>query len=122
VTDFSYTDRVVGLAASHHIALVPIVRTTPPWAKLNPFQPGSPPKNVSDYAVFLTALIGRYGPAGSYWTEHPELPKVPLRVWQIWNEPHLNLWWNTDGRSPNAWAREYARLLKTAKVAIDAAQ
>jgi hypothetical protein len=121
VTDFSYTDRVVGLAASHHIALVPIVRTTPPWAKLNPFQPGSPPKNVSDYAVFLTALIGRYGPAGSYWTEHPELPKLPLRVWQIWNEPHLNLWWNTDGRSPNAWAREYARLLKTAKVAIDAA-
>ena len=44
-----------------------------------------------------------------------------MRVWQVWNEPHLNLWWNTDGRSPNAWAREYAALLKTAKAAIDAA-
>ena len=44
-----------------------------------------------------------------------------MRVWQVWNEPHLNLWWNTDGRSPNAWPREYAALLKTAKAAIDAA-
>jgi hypothetical protein len=121
VTDFTYTDRIVGLAASHRIELVPVVRTTPTWAKLDPFAQSSPPKNASDYAAYLTALIGRYGPAGSYWVEHPELPKLPLRIWQIWNEPHLNLWWNTDGRSPNAWAREYAELLKGAKAAVDAA-
>lgn len=121
VTDWSYTDQLVSLAASRNIQLVPVVRTAPPWAKLDPFVQGSPPKNASDYAVFLTALIGRYGPAGSFWTEHPELPRQPLRTWQIWNEPHLNLWWNTDGRSKNAWVREYARLLRTAKVAIDAA-
>jgi hypothetical protein len=121
VTDFSYTDRIVGLAAGHNIRLVPVVRTAPPWAKRNAFVPGSPPKNSSDYAVFLTALIERYGPNGSYWAEHPEIPKLPVRTWQIWNEPHLNIWWNTDGRSRNAWAREYARLLRTAKLAIDAA-
>ena len=121
VTDFAQTDRLVGLAASHNIQLVPVVRDAPEWAKRIPFQPGSPPKNTSDYTVFLSALIGRYGPAGSYWTEHPEVPKLPVRTWQIWNEPHLNLWWNTDGRSPNAWAREYARLLRASKIAIDAA-
>jgi hypothetical protein len=121
ITDFTYTDRIVGLAASHRIELVPVVRTAPTWAKLDPFAPSSPPKNASDYAAYLTALIARYGPAGSYWVEHPELPKLPLRIWQIWNEPHLNLWWNTDGRSPNAWAREYAELLKGAKAAVDAA-
>ena len=121
VTDFSYTDQIVGLAAGHNIRLVPVVRTAPPWAKRNAFVPGSPPKNSSDYAVFLTALIERYGPNGSYWAEHPEIPKLPVRTWQIWNEPHLNIWWNTDGRSRNAWAREYARLLRTAKLAIDAA-
>ena len=121
VTDYSYTDRVVGLAASHNIQLVPVVRTAPAWAKRNAFLPGSPPRNTSDYTVFLTALIGRYGPAGSYWTEHPEVPKLPVRTWQIWNEPHLNIWWNTDGRSPNTWAREYARLLKASKIAIAAA-
>jgi hypothetical protein len=121
VTDFSYTDQIVALAARHNIQLVPVVRTAPPWAKLNPFQPGSPPKNTSDYSVFLTALINRYGPSGSFWVNHPELPRLPVRTWQIWNEPHLNLWWNTDGRSPNAWVREYARLLKAAHTAIHAA-
>jgi hypothetical protein len=121
VTDFNYTDQVVGLAASHHIALVPVVRTAPPWAKRNPFAQGSPPKNTSDYAVFLTALIGRYGPDGSYWVDHPEVPKLPVRTWQIWNEPHLSIWWNSEARSDNAWAREYARLLKAANVAIHAA-
>jgi hypothetical protein len=119
VTNFAYTDRIVGLAASHGIKLVPVVRTTPSWASLNPFANGAPPRDPSDYATFLTELIARYGPKGSYWVEHPELPKLPVRTWQIWNEPHLNLWWNTDGRSPNAWAREYAQLLKTAKAAID---
>ena len=121
VTDLSYTDQIVSLAARHNIQLVPVVRTAPPWAKLNPFQPGSPPKNTSDYSVFLTALVNRYGPAGSFWLDHPELPELPVRTWQIWNEPHLNLWWNTDGRSPNAWAREYARLLKAAHAAVHAA-
>jgi hypothetical protein len=121
VTDFSYTDGIVALAATHNIQLVPVVRTAPPWAKLNPFQPGSPPKNTSDYSVFLTALINRYGPSGSFWVAHPELPKRPVRTWQIWNEPHLNIWWNTDGRRSTAWAPEYARLLKAASTAVRAA-
>ena len=121
VTDFAYTDRIVGLAARHNIQLVPVVRTTPAWAALNGFVTGSPPKNVADYTAYLQALIARYGPTGSYWIEHPELTPLPIRHWQIWNEPHLNLWWNTDGRSPNAWVREYAALLKASKAAIDQA-
>jgi polysaccharide biosynthesis protein PslG len=112
VTDFSYTDKIVALAARHDIDLVPVVRTSPGWAALNPFQRGSPPKNTVDYSAFLRVLIERYGPKGSFWVEHPELPRKPVRYWQIWNEPHLNVWWNTDGRSPNAWAGEYAALLK----------
>jgi Beta-galactosidase len=120
-TDFTYTDRIVGLAARHNIELLPVVRTTPSWAALNPFAVGSPPKNPSDYAAHLTSLIGRYGPAGTYWVDHPELPRRPVRHWQIWNEPHLNIWWNTDGRSRHAWAREYAELLKASKAAVDRA-
>ena len=121
VTDFTYTDRLVGLAASHGIDLVPVVRTTPAWAKRDPVVRGLAAAEPVRLRRVPAALIGRYGPKGSYWVEHPELPKLPVRVWQVWNEPHLNLWWNTDGRSPNAWAREYAALLKTAKAAIDAA-
>jgi hypothetical protein len=117
VTDFSDTDRVVGLAASHGIDLVPVVRTSPLWAALDPHAAGSPPADTGSYTAYVRALIERYGPKGTFWREHPELPRRPVRTWQVWNEPHLNIWWNTDGRSPNAWAREYAALLKrTARV------
>src|SRR3712207_4771328 len=64
VTDYAYTDRLVGLAAAHNIELLPVVRTTPSWAALNPFARGSPPKNVADYTAYLEALIVRYGPDG----------------------------------------------------------
>jgi hypothetical protein len=121
VTDFSYTDHVVGLAASHNITLVPVVRTTPGWAALNPYAHGSPPANPSSYTTYLRGLIDRYGPNGTFWLDHPELPRKPVRAWQIWNEPHLNYWWNTDGRSPNAWAREYATLLKAVRPVVRAA-
>jgi hypothetical protein len=121
VTNFSYTDNLVGLAAAHGIDLVPVVRSTPTWAARDPFARGSPPASTSSYTSYLRALIDRYGPKGTFWREHPQLPRRPVRSWQIWNEPHLNLWWNTDGRSPNAWAREYAQLLKAAKPVVRAA-
>jgi hypothetical protein len=121
VTDFTYTDRVVGLAAAHNIDLLPVVRTTPAWAALNPFAHGSPPRDPADYSAYLRLLIERYGPDGSFWAEHPELPRRPVRHWQIWNEPHLNIWWNVDGRRKSAWVPEYAGLLKAAKATVDAA-
>ena len=74
----------------------------------------SPPRDVDDYTAFIENLIARYGPAGSFWDERPDLPRRPLREWQIWNEPHLQGYWNTSGRGRNAWAREYAELLKSA--------
>ena len=46
----------------------------------------------------MTALIGRYGENGTFWTENPELPQAPVRTWQIWNEPHLRFQWDTDAR------------------------
>jgi hypothetical protein len=55
------------------------------------------------------------------WGEHPELPRRPVRAWQVWNEPHLLTWWNTAGRPAGAWAPEYAHLLKAAYPAIKGA-
>ena len=85
-----------------------------------PGEYGSPPKHVSDYTAYLRALVLRYGPAGSFWDQHPELPRRPQRDWQIWNEPHLDFYWSTKGRRRNAWAPEYARLLKASKRTIEA--
>jgi hypothetical protein len=115
VPDLSATDELVGLAARHNIGLLPIVLDTPDWAAKRAVQ-GAPPAHIGAYTAFLRSLVLRYGPTGSFWTEHPELPRRPLRTWQIWNEPHLDFYWNSKGHS---WARGYAPLLKASKAAIE---
>jgi hypothetical protein len=113
--DLSATDKLVGLAARHNVELLPIVIDTPDWAAKRAVQ-GAPPAHIGAYTAFLRSLVLRYGPTGSFWAEHPELPRRPLRTWQIWNEPHLDFYWNSKGHS---WARGYAPLLKASKSAIE---
>lgn len=114
--DHSRTDLIVGAAAAHRVKVLPIVIWAPPWARRDPQTTFSPPASPSDYAQYLTSLIARYGPQGSFWSEHPELPKRPVRAWQIWNEPHLPFQWTT-GRDGD-WAAEYGELLKEAHDAV----
>ena len=92
---FSYTDSVVALAAAHRVSLLPVVIYTPFWARDHPESASSGPRLPSDYSAYLTALIGRYGPKGTFWTDNPAIPKVPIRTWQIWNEPHFEDYWHT---------------------------
>jgi hypothetical protein len=113
--DLSATDALVGRAARHNIKLLPIVLYTPDWAAKRPIH-GAPPAHIGAYTAFLRTLVLRYGPRGSFWDEHPELPRRPLREWQIWNEPHLDFYWNSKG---NSWARGYAPLLRASKRAIE---
>jgi hypothetical protein len=111
-TDFSRTDRVVAQAARRRIALVPVVMYAPPWAQLTPAL-ASPPVSPTDYAAHLGRLVDRYGPGGSFWRRRPDLPKRPVRSWQIWNEPHLQYQWTAP-----SWVREYVALLRHAHAAV----
>jgi hypothetical protein len=63
------------------------------------------------WSKFLRALVGRYGPAGAFWELHPELPKDPIRAWQIWNEEN-------DHRFAEASVRDYVALLRGTAPAI----
>ena len=112
-TTFAPTDWIIGSAAKADMPVLPIVLETPSWAALHPRLGNSPPAGSANYGAFLQALIGRYGPHGSYWSEHPDLPKRPLRAWQIWNEPnHFHYW------SDQPFARGYVRLAAGARRAI----
>jgi len=114
--DFSATDQLVGGAAAHHLTVLPIVVDSPLWARA--FESSfSPPSNPQDYAAYLTALIGRYGPHGSFWRDNPRLPKVPVRAWQIWNEPNMSYQWSTPG-STEDYAVRYTMLLRDSYQAI----
>jgi hypothetical protein len=115
-TDFSRYDAVVASAARRHLGVLPIVHRTPGWAAENPQDVASTPRGTAAYAAFLGALVRRYGPAGSFWAERPDLPRLPIRDWQVWNEPNLTRYWS---RQP--FARSYVRLLRAADRALEAA-
>ena len=115
--DFSGMDEVVVAAAQQRLPVLPVVHRTPEWAAARPGDgAASAPRGTAAYARFLTALVGRYGPRGSLWAELPALPRLPVRDWQIWNEPNLTRYWTSQ-----PFARPYVKLLRAARRALRAA-
>jgi Glycosyl hydrolase catalytic core len=112
--DFSQTDMIVGDAARDGLTVLPAVIYTPNWdARPNPTGTIAIPQDNAPYAAYLSALVNRYGPRGSYWTDNPTLPKRPIREWQIWNEPNFTYYWPARPFAPS-----YMALVKAAHTAI----
>ena len=116
--DFAQSDELVRLAAKNGLRLLPVVASPPRWAR-RADAPNSPPRVPKPYVDYLRALIGRYGPTGIFWSEHPALRKRAIRVWQIFNEPSANYQWTVpEGED---WAPSYGRVLRAAYRAVKAA-
>ena len=111
--DFALTDRKVLAAARAHIDVLALIVRSPTWAARHPGQPFSSPRDPADYAAFAKVLVARYGPGGSLWAEHPEVAALPVRDWQVWNEPNLAVYWTEQ-----PFMRGYARLLDATYTAI----
>ncbi|MBS1879780.1 MAG: hypothetical protein JST31_09720 [Actinobacteria bacterium] len=69
----------------------------------------------SGWSAFARQAVERYGPRGSFWAEHPEVPRDPIHTWQIWNEPNFKYF----VARPNPG--EYGQLVKRSARAIHAA-
>ncbi|HYP47123.1 MAG TPA: glycosyl hydrolase 53 family protein [Thermoleophilaceae bacterium] len=113
--NFSTSDRMAAAAARHGLDLLPIVLHTPRWASSQPTRANyylHAPRDPALYANFMRVLVQRYGPRGSFWATSGT-PRVPIRSWQIWNEPAADFFWAT-----RPWPRSYARLLKAAYRAV----
>jgi hypothetical protein len=111
---FAALDKLVAASAKQRISVLPTVLSSPAWAALHAGDAtASPPKNPADYAAFMTQLVKRYGPGGAFWKANARLPQVPIRIWQIWNEPNLKLFWNIKPYAP-----PYVALLKASYAAI----
>lgn len=113
--DWAAYDPIVGLAAQRGLSLFPFVLDAPRWAtgprkKTDGLRP---PKRTKDFARFMTALVERYGPRGTYWGENPYVQKRPIRAWQIWNEPNLPAFWH-----PEPDPKAYVKLLRAATSAV----
>jgi hypothetical protein len=114
--DYTEYDALVLAAARNGVGVLPVVTGTPSWAAQEPGDPASPPRDGADVGRFLHALVQRYGKGGSLWAEHPELTARPIRDWQVWNEPNIDLYWS---RQP--FARSFVRMLKGARTGLRAA-
>jgi hypothetical protein len=117
--DFSNSDRLIASAARHGLAVLVNVVGTPQWASSQPssltypFYYSYAPRSPQLFADFMTALVRRYGPHGTFWRLNPGLRRDPIRHWQIWNEQRIRTFWATE-----PWAPTYTRLLRAAYLAI----
>lgn len=124
--DWSGFDNQVEEAAKAGIRVLPFLTGAPEWAvpeKRVPEAGGlvAPARlpvsgaGRTGWASFLTAAVARYGPTGSFWSEHTGVPKIPIREWQIWNEPNFKYF----VAKPNP--TEYGQLVKISYTALKAA-
>ena len=115
-TRFGVIDQIVGLAAQRRLTVLPVVLNAPKWDGVH-FKGISIvdiPRTDAPYARFVGALVRRYGSRGSFWRDHA--PKVPIRMWQIWNEPNIIGFW-----PPQPFEPRYIGLLRAARAAVEAA-
>ncbi len=88
--DWSGFDYNVELAAEAGIRVMPFVLGSPAWAA--PQTIDLPVRSAWQrwgWTTFLRAAVHRYGPHGAFWREHPDLPFLPIRNWEIWNEENI---------------------------------
>ncbi len=114
-TRFAQLDALVGAAAARGLTVLPTVLAAPVWdGWLRKSAVVYAPRSNRPYGNFLRALVRRYGPRGTFWRHGPR--KLPIRAWQIWNEPNeFGLW------PYKPFAPSYVALLRTAHAAIKAA-
>jgi hypothetical protein len=111
--DFSYYDHYMQLAAERGLHVLAQLDTAPAWASAD----GTAiPSDANSYAQFVAAFIRRYGPHGSFWTQHPALAGSAITTYELWNEPYFD-----SGNNGNYNPAAYANLVKAASIAGHAA-
>jgi hypothetical protein len=109
-SNWSRLDNLARAAALNGVALQPVLINMP-------LEVYTPPKTDAErvrFGEFAAAAVGRYGPEGSFWAACG-CPKLPVTVWEVWNEPNLAPFW--DFPDPAA----YGALLEETGSAIRAA-
>jgi polysaccharide biosynthesis protein PslG len=105
--DWAHYDQVIGDAARNGIQVLPIIYGSPPWAALRGNYPPWGPGNLGAFRAFAYAAAQRYGAQGTFWAMHPEIPRLPVIWWQLWNEVSSSGFWDATPK-----AREYVDLLR----------
>ncbi len=119
--DFAAIDPVIEQAARHGIEPLVNLLGTASWAAAadgcaedcGGLPAPSSAETIAGWRDFVAAAGERYGPAGAFWRERPDLPEEPVRKWQIWNEPNATAFF-----APEPDPQHFARLLEVAESEI----
>jgi polysaccharide biosynthesis protein PslG len=117
--NWTFLDRFMTATSRLGITVMPVLINPPAAITTAPaegaLRGNYPPADLGAIGNFGATLAARYGTNGSFWADHPELPRLPITAWQIWNEPNLPVYWQP---APNAAA--YVQMLRLASQKIKA--
>ena len=91
--DWSFYDAEFARAALFGIRILPVLYGTPRHLSGGVTLPPMSPAARDGWRRFAAELAQRYGHNGSFWRSNPGLPYLPVRHWQVWNEPSSNAYW-----------------------------
>lgn len=119
--EWRYYDRIFGGAAAAGVEPIPYLLSVPAWVSEHENAP--PIRSQEDrqaWVEWVQAAVRRYGPQGSFWeneypAQHPGTAPLPIRRWQLWNEPSDGTFWH-----PRPNAAEYGELVELTAGAIRA--
>ena len=103
---WSDVDKQVVALARHGLQWEPLLCFSATWGAKVDGDYSAAPRGEENFSLFAAALAKRYGPDGSFWTEHPELPKLPVSAYEIWNEENAKVYWHPS--TPEDYADLYA--------------
>src|SRR5436190_4910718 len=101
-------DGQAAAVARHGLRWEPLIAFTATWDETVPGDYTSAPAHIEHLAAFAGALVRRYGPGGAFWAEHPDLTPVPVRAYELWNEPNAATYWHPQADAPERYADLYA--------------
>jgi polysaccharide biosynthesis protein PslG len=123
--DLSEYDPLVLDAAEQGIRVLPVLFNPPRFRSTRPRRRARrgvyPPRRYSDMGRFAEVLARRYGARGTLWQTRPGLARRAVRSWQVWNEPNLQVYWES-GVSPAQYVRLSAAVRRAIKRADPGAE
>jgi hypothetical protein len=103
---WSDVDQQVAALARHNLRWEPLLCFSATWGSTIPGDYNGAPDGTQNFALFAAALVKRYGPGGSFWAEHPNLPALPVDAYEVWNEENAKVYWHPS--TPEDYADLYA--------------
>lgn len=102
-SSWSYADSVITMLANAHLRATPVIGLSTQYSTGTE----AAPVLVS----WLTSLVQRYGPNGTFWKTYPG-PAEPIETYEIGNEPNIPLQWIDDStnlhwKDPSDYATVY---------------